>query len=206
MKTDYYFKFKNMVPNDFYKKKNINILEFGVDVGNTTLLFLELCEKLNGSVISVDIKDRSKLFDKKNWSFIHSEDLNIDNIKKYIENMSFDIICLDTIHTKNHVKKMIGIYYKFLKVGGIFLIDGTSHIPYLKNNYRDNFYSEINNQEIFNYLLSLYNNEKNEIKLDFSFKGSGVARITKKKDTFLKEKKIISRKKSLKNYIRKLIN
>ena len=206
MKTDYYFKFKNMVPDDFYKKKDINILEFGVGEGNTTSLFLELCERLNGSLISVDIKDCTKLFEKKNWNFIHSEDLNITKIKNYIENKLFDLICLDTIHTKNHIQKMIDIYYKFLKVGGIFLIDGVSHIPYLKNNYRDNFYSEINNQEIFNYLLGLLNNEQNEIQLDFSFQGSGVARIIKNKDVLLKEKKIISRKKTLKNYIRKLIS
>ena len=69
-----------------------------------------------------------------------------------------------------------------LKVDGIFLIDGISHIPYLKMNYRDNFHSEINNKEIFDYLLELKNNLNNNIILDFSFQGSGVARLTKKEN------------------------
>ena len=81
-------------------------------------------------------------------------------------------------------------YFSFLKIGGIFLIDGTSDLPYLKFNYRDNFFSEINNNETFKYLVSLKNNLNNDIDLDFSFDGSGIARIKKNKDCILKEKNL----------------
>ena len=206
MKSDYYIKYKNIIPKHFFEKKNINILEFGVENGNTTSLFLEICEKNSGSVISVDHKDFSNLFNSANWIFIESKDDNYKQIEDQIKNNSFDIICLDTIHTKEHVKKILEYYYKYLKVDGIFLIDGISHIPYLKMNYRDNFHSEINNKEIFDYLLELKNNLNNNIILDFSFQGSGVARLTKKENLALIEKKLVSREKTLKNYIRKIFS
>ena len=74
----------------------------------------------------------------------------------------------------------------------------------MKNSYRNNFFSEINNKEIFNFILKLINNEKNQIEINLSFVGSGVARIAKFKNVKLEEKKIISRIFSLKNIIRKL--
>lgn len=204
MKLEYYLKYRSILPINFFTKKKINILEFGVDKGHTTKLFLELCSKNKGHLISVDIKDRSKLFRKKNWKFIQSRDLELHKLRVFFKKNSFDIICLDTVHTKNHVQKMLKIYFKYLKIGGVFLIDGISHIPYLKDSYRNNFYSEINNQEIFNYLLSLLNHEKNYIDLMFNFKGSGVALIKKNKNVILSEKIIISRLSSVKNIIRKL--
>ncbi len=204
MKSDYYIKYKNIIPKHFFEKKNIKILEFGVENGHTTSLFLEICENNNGYVFSVDCENYSKLFNNSNWLFIESRDDNFKFIEEKIQKNSFDIICLDTIHTKKHVKKILKYYFKYLKIGGIFLIDGISHIPYLNMNYRDNFYSEINNKEIFNYLLSLKNNINNNISLDFSFEGSGVARVKKNKDINLVEKKIISRRKTLKSYLRKI--
>lgn len=204
MKSNYYIKYENIIPKHFFEKKNINILEFGVEKGQTTSLFLSICEKNEGSVISVDTLNFKNLFEDKNWTFINSRDDNFKEVEKRIKNTTFDIICLDTIHTKNHIKKILEHYFKYLKVDGIFIIDGTSNIPYLKKNYRDNFYSEINNSEIYNYLLNLKNNIDNKILLDISYEGSGVARITKLDNFDLLEKKRISRVNSIKNFLRKL--
>jgi len=202
MKSNYYIKYKNIIPKHFFEKKNINILEFGVETGQTTSLFLEMCENNKGVVFSVDCKNYSELFKYPNWKFINSRDDDFEQIVMKIKDFKFDIICLDTIHTKKHIKKILEFYYNYLNVGGIFIIDGICHLPYLKKNYRDNFYSEINNKEIFNYLLSLKNNLENKILLDVSFEGSGVARITKLEHSNLKEKKIASRILTLKNFIR----
>ncbi len=204
MKSDYYHKYKNIIPKKFFVKKKINILEFGVEKGNTTSLFIELAEHNNGLIFSVDNIDYSKLYKNSKWHFINCRDDNFIKIKKIIGKKKFDIICLDTVHTKAHIKKILEYYFKYLNIGGIFLIDGICSLPYLKYNYRDNFYSEINNNETFNYLVSLKNNLNNKIDLDFSFEGSGVARIKKNRDCKLKEKKVLSRSKSFKNYIRKI--
>ena len=144
MKSNYYYKYKNIIPYEFFNKENINILEFGVEKGNTTSLFIDISEKNNGRTISVDVIDYSYLFKSNNWKFIKSRDDDFKYLNTFISNKSFDIICLDTIHTKKHVKIILENYFSFLKIGGIFLIDGTSDLPYLKFNYRDNFIILVN--------------------------------------------------------------
>ena len=118
----------------------------------------------------------------------------------------FDLIYLDSFHNANYVKKIFYYYYKMLKKDGVFYFDDISNIPYLKDNYRNNFNCEINNLETFNLLLEILRNNKENIDLYFSFVGSGMAKILKKNNKNLNEsKKILSRKYSLKNFLRKLI-
>ena len=45
----------------------------------------------------------------------------------------FDIIYLDTIHKAKHVEKILYNYFDRLKIGGVFVIDDTSSLPYLKS-------------------------------------------------------------------------
>ena len=103
MKSNYYIKYKNIIPKHFFEKKNINILEFGVETGQTTSLFLEMCKNNKGVVFSVDCKNYSELFKYPNWKFINSRDDDFEQIVMKIKDFKFDIICLDTIHTKKHI-------------------------------------------------------------------------------------------------------
>ena len=82
-----------------------NILELGVQKGNSTRMFLEVCEDNNGFLTSVDIEDCSDVSDNKKWKFIHSSDDNFDYINKLI-NKELDIIFIDSLHEPNHVKKV----------------------------------------------------------------------------------------------------
>ena len=60
---------KEKLENENFKK--VKILEFGVDKGISTALFLELCNKKNGKLYSVDTIDYSKHFTNKHWKFIN---------------------------------------------------------------------------------------------------------------------------------------
>ena len=153
-------------------------------------------------LISIDVENYSHLFKSKCWKFIQSRDDDYTELEKYF-NSGFDIICLDTIHKKKHVEKMINYYYEKLNVNGFFLIDGISDLPYLKNSYRNNFFSEINNSETSDYLKNLYFNNSDKFDLYFSYIGSGLAKIKKFRAGRLEyNKNIKSRKNSLKNFIR----
>ena len=66
------------------KIENINILEFGVMKGRSTGFFLNLCNRLNGKLFSVDMNDHSKLFSDKRWTFIHSRDDNFELMDKIL--------------------------------------------------------------------------------------------------------------------------
>ena len=202
---NYEYKLHNTISKEIKNYKNVNILEFGVRKGVSTKLFLDHASKNNCKVYSVDIIDYSKNFNDQNWTFIKSKDDSFDYIKNKIPN-EFKIIYLDTLHEANHVEKIIYNYYDLLSLDGLFIIDDISHLPYLKNNKQSNFYCEINNFETFNKLLEIYNNNKENFDLSFSFIDSGNAFFKKKTNQSLNTpKQIITRINSIKNIIRKTV-
>lgn len=200
----YFEKLKETFYQDLIKIKNPTILEFGVRQGISTKMFIEVCERNDGKLYSIDIDDYSKKFSTPVWKFIQSRDDNYDYVTKKIPT-KFDFIYLDSFHDARHVKKIFYHYYSFLKKGGYFIIDDISWLLYSKGNIRDHFNSEINNQETFLEILKIFNTNMENFDLNFNFKGSGMAKIYKKNENTLeKEKKIVSRKYTLKNFIRRI--
>ena len=181
------------------------ILEFGVRHGVSTEFFLNICEKNNGFLYSVDIDDSSKKFNSNCWQFIHGRDDNFELVERFIPK-KIDLIYIDSFHDAEHVAKIFYHYYPFLKKDGILLIDDVSWLLYSKKNERDNFNSEINNHETFHKILDIYNNNTRNFDLTFNFKSSGMAKIIKKNDeNLLVSKKVPIRQFTFKNLIRKII-
>ena len=180
---------------------NINILELGVREGISTKKFLEICNQNNGKLVSIDIDNCSKVSNDKRWTFIHSSDDNFEIVDKEI-NSKLDLIYIDSYHEPNHVEKVFNHYYNYLKIGGICVIDDISWLPYCKNEYRDNEYSEMINKSIFKKILEIYNQNKDKFLLEFYFEGSGLAIIRKKKDVLNESKIILSRDFSVKNILK----
>ena len=69
--------------------KNPYILEFGVQNGESTIRFLDLCNKNNGHLYSVDIDDCSNVSNDKRWKFIKTRDDNFDFVKSQFHVLSF---------------------------------------------------------------------------------------------------------------------
>ena len=183
--------------------KRPKILEFGVRDGISTNLFLSICEKNNGNLISVDVDDCSRLFDNKRWKFFKTRDDNFNFIKNKIKKL--DVINIDSYHEPNHIKKLIYYYYKYLKINGIIFIDDVSWLPYVKNSYRPNSFNEITNKRTFNKLLEIYFSNIKNIDLEISFANSGTVMITKKKNKILQEPdEIINSENNLKNIMKKI--
>ena len=68
-------KFLDFIYKNIADVKEIKILEFGVsERGLSTKLFLDLCEKNQGKLISIDINPNSKKFDSDKWTFINTRD------------------------------------------------------------------------------------------------------------------------------------
>jgi predicted O-methyltransferase YrrM len=183
--------------------QNINILELGVQRGTSTNIFLEICEKNEGFLTSVDVDDCSKVSDSDRWKFIRSRDDDFLLIRNNI-NKELDVIFIDTLHEADHVEKIIYGYYDLLKVGGYLFIDDISHLPYLTDKPRNNFYCEINNKETFEKIIEIYSSNTDKFDLNFDFLSSGLATLKKKNQNNLdKSKKISDRKLSLRNLYRK---
>lgn len=182
--------------------KNLNILEFGVREGISTNMFLYLCNKNKGNLLSVDIINCEKLFNNKNWTFLKSRDDNFGYIKKNIKK-SFNVIYIDSYHEPNHVKKILYYYYNFLKTNGVIFVDDVSWLPYIKNNYRDNEFNEINNRKTFDKIIEIYSQNIDNIELEFCFNNSGIAKIKKiNSKKLIEPKKIPNRVISFKNFLR----
>jgi len=184
--------------------QNIRILELGVQKGRSTLKFLDICKKNNGKLFSVDVEDCSSVSKDTNWTFIKSRDDNFLYIKNIVKE-KIDILFIDTTHEALHVRKIIEGYYDIVKKDGYIFIDDISHLPYLSNSERNNFYCEINNKETFNKILEIYINNINNFDLNFSFISSGLAILKKKNNSQLNNIGTIpSRTFSVKNIIRYL--
>ena len=201
---EYTYKLDNFLFPLISDVKKPKILEFGVENGRSTFKFLDLCNKNDGYLYSFDVKDCSNVAKDPRWFFLQTRDDNFELVKSCLP-PQLDVIYLDSIHEDHHVEKIFYEYYKVLKNGGYFFIDDISHLPYLKNQKRNNFYCEINNRETYNKIIEIYNNNSDLFDLSFSFKSSGLAIIKKNSDNALREaKKIKSRKNSFKNIIRLL--
>ena len=125
--------------------KKINkpiILELGVQNGRSTKKFLKICKQNKGKLFSVDIDDCSNVSNDLNWKFLKTRDDNFDLIKSEIGE-KIDILFIDTLHEADHVKKILYGYYPIVKKDGYIFIDDISHLPYLKNKNRNNFFSFI---------------------------------------------------------------
>ena len=202
--TDYEYKLNNFLYPLISKINNINILEFGVQKGRSTLKFLEICNNNDGHLFSADIDDCSNVSKDPRWTFIKSRDDNFEFIKSKIPN-KVDVIFLDSLHEASHVENIIYNYFDLLNKDGYFFIDDISHLPYLINKNSNNFYCEINNKETFNKIIGIYNNNEDLFDLNFSFMSSGLAIMKKKSNLSIKRGDvIISRDNSLKNIIRSL--
>ena len=203
--SEYEYKIKNFIEDQIKNIKNPSIIEFGVKEGRSTKMFLDLCEKNNGELFSIDITDYSNLFNDKNWNFILSRDDNFEYLESKLPK-KIDIIYLDSLHEADHVENIFYYYFKKLKINGLFYIDDISWLPYLKNSERNNFYCEINNRETFERLLSIYASNNENFDIEFSFQSSGICKIIKKRDELRQRKKIVSRQISIKNILKKIYN
>ena len=202
--SDFNYKLDNFL---FPIIKGINnpiILELGVREGRSTKKFLDICKKNNGKLFSIDIDDCSNIINDKTWNFYQTRDDNFEYIKSKIPE-KIDILFIDTLHEANHVKKLINEYYPIIKKNGFIFIDDISHLPYLKNKDRDNFYCEINNKETFDLLISIYSENTENFDLSFTFVSSGLAIIKKKTDSELFDyRKLNDRGLTTKNILRRL--
>jgi predicted O-methyltransferase YrrM len=201
-------KYKEIEKLNFLKQitekiKFPKILELGVQNGNSTKMFLDLCDKNDGHLISVDIDDCSNVAKNKRWTFIHSRDDNFDLINNKIIK-KLDLIFIDSYHEPNQVKKIFYNYYKYLKIDGICIIDDISWLPYSKFNICDDDFIERINRLTFEKILNINNSNSENLILDFNFVGSGLAIIKKIKDELYPEKKIKNRLYTFKNILKKI--
>ena len=182
---------------------NPNILELGVQNGNSTKMFLEICEKNDGFLTSIDIDDCSNVSKSSKWNFIQSSDDNFDFVKDYLKN-DLDVIFIDSLHEPQHIKKVLYYYFNFLKLNGTIFVDDISWLPFIYGGENDNDFVERINRLTFDKILEIYNANKKSLSLEINFTGSGLAILKKIDKNLNKEVKIRNRLFTVKNLLKKI--
>ena len=193
----------DIIKNKISKIPKPNILELGVQKGNSTKMFLDLCEKNNGFLTSIDIEDCSNISNSQKWKFIQSSDDNFNYINQFIKK-NLDIIFIDSLHEPNHVKKVFYNYFQFLKINGLIIIDDVSWLPFVESGINDNDFVERINRLTFEKMLEIFNSNQENLSLEINFSGSGLAIFSKLRNILKEEIKIKNRLFSIKNLIKKL--
>lgn len=193
---------------EFLKKKisnipNPNILELGVQSGNSTKMFLEICEKNDGFLTSIDIDDCSNVSKSSKWKFIQTSDDNFDFVKNYLKN-DLDLIFIDSLHEPSHIKKVFYYYFNFLKINGTIFVDDISWLPFVDGGENDNDFVERINRLSFDKILEIYNANKKSLSLEINFSGSGLAILKKVDQNLNDEIKIKNRLFTIKNLLKKI--
>ena len=193
----------NLIREKVINIKKPNILELGVQKGNSTKMFLEICDKNDGYLTSVDINDCSEVSNNPRWTFIHSSDDNFSHVDKFIKK-EFDILFIDSLHEPNHVRKVFYHYFKFVKNDGLIIIDDVVWLPYIDGGEIDSQFVERINRLTFNKLLEIYNSNKENLTLNINFFGSGLATLKKINNHLNDEKKIKNRLFTIKNILKNI--
>lgn len=101
------------------RNDNNNILEIGVLNGDSLNILSEYF--INSKIIGMDILDKSHL-NIKNCETIIGDQGNRDFLNKLL-NIEFDIIIDDGSHRMDHQQITMGVLFRCLKNGGIYIIE-----------------------------------------------------------------------------------
>ena len=187
---------------EIIKRSSPRILELGVDRGQSTKVFLNAINgKSSAHLVSIDIRDCSKVSDSKYWTFLKMNSLEVDKIIKQapILKDGIDIIYIDSLHTPEHVYGEIYGWFPFLNKNGIIFFDDIDSGPYLQGQRKDNVHIEISNRKILELIESIFISNINILDLSI-IKGSTGLGILKKICTSkfeLKKPKSIKKRKNL---------
>jgi len=197
------------IHNEVSKRKSPIILELGVDRGQSTKVILNaIFAKSSAHLVSVDIRDCSKVSSLDYWTFVKNDSTNVEAILKVapILKNGIDIIYVDSLHTQKHVYKEIYEWFPFLKKNGVIFFDDIDSGPYLIGQRKDSVYTEIVNRNIFELIEAVFISNMNIIDLSYTRGSTGLARIDKicSRKHNLNPPKFIKKRSNLS--IRKIIN
>ena len=92
-----------------------------------------------------------------------------------------------------YLKKIFYHYYKLLSKNGFIFVDDICWLPYAKSSYRESSGMYDANYKVFEKLLEIKFNNRENFNIDFSFNDSGTAKITKITEAKIKEPKKVKK-------------
>ena len=163
-------------------RSNQLILECGVRKGYSTTIFTHHSELTKGECYSVDIEDCSDVVSSDKWFFHQADDTNQKEILSQfskIQTSGIDILYIDSLHTTDHVKKVLYIWFPYLNKNSLIFIDDIDSFNYSKGNSKDNVFNQINWEEMNKFTIDFARSNRSQVSLIQYYSKSGLAKIYK---------------------------
>jgi predicted O-methyltransferase YrrM len=157
------------------------ILECGVHEGWSTGVLAKACEEHGGRLISIDINDCSDAISSSCWTFIQSDDTNLEFIftEAPLLKAGIDLIYIDSRHSGAHVARLIDLYYPHVNSGGYLTFDDIDPGPYMRGQRKDHPQREVAWREISNRVQDFFYANQDDLRLEFHFGSTGLAVMKK---------------------------
>lgn len=164
------------------RRKDVVVLELGVDRGQSTKVFLNaIDQKQSSHLVSIDIRDCSNVSNSNKWTFVQNDSSKVEDVLKLapILKEGIDVIYVDSLHTSEHVYKEIYGWFPYLKKGGVMYFDDVDSGPYLMGQRKDSIGTEIANRKIYELIEAVFRGNLDQSNLVVTSGSTGLARLEK---------------------------
>ncbi|MCE2490210.1 MAG: class I SAM-dependent methyltransferase [Anaerolineae bacterium] len=157
------------------------VLECGVNEGWSSGVLAHACELQAGRLVSLDIADCSAAIDSEVWTFIQTDDADLDFVLSHVPELErgIDIVYIDSLHSPRHVAKLTSLYYPLVKQGGYLAFDDVDPGPFMQGRRKDNANMEVVWRGIADAVLDFFHANEDDLLLEFHFGSTGLAIMKK---------------------------
>jgi predicted O-methyltransferase YrrM len=157
------------------------VVEFGVDKGRSTCVFLSACEATGGHLYSVDIRDCSEVAESDAWTFIQQSDQEIDAILAQAPALTsgIDLLHIDSLHAEEHVRRLLMKWFPYVKPGGYITFHDVDPTPFMQGQRKDNPRHELEVIGVADLIKEFFYANEDHLFLEFHFGSTGMGIMRK---------------------------
>ena len=157
------------------------VVECGVDVGISNLVLRAACEETDGHLYSIDIRDCSQVASSPAWTFIQSDDRDVEAILRQAPAIAegIDLIHIDSLHTEEHVLAQLDSWFKYVKQGGYLTFHDIDNMLYRPGQWRESRSMAEGNAGVAKAVREFFHANEDELFLEFHFGVTGMGIMKK---------------------------
>jgi ubiquinone/menaquinone biosynthesis C-methylase UbiE len=148
----------SMLFSSYYKNKAINFAEIGIEAGASLLTWNKFFSD-NCNIYAFEFEtnkiEKCKNFNLKNVTFVHTDVTNVEYLDSSFKgtNVMFDIIIDDSTHGIQDQNNIINTVSKYLKSGGMLIIEDID-----RNRHINNFTIDTDIWEFHSFIICHHDN------------------------------------------------
>lgn len=157
------------------------VVEFGVDKGRSTCVFLQACEETGGRLVSVDVSDCREVAHSNAWTFVQQDDLDRARLLAAVPDLQdgIDLLHIDSLHSQEHVRQLLMTWYRDVKAGGYITFHDVDPTPYLRGQRKDSPRHEPEALGMARVIKNFFYANEDDLFLEYHFGSTGMGIMRK---------------------------